>query len=118
MDNSERSSCVTRPSMPSSGADAAPSQQPIAFHGNFWMRLVSGRYLIADQDIQAVPTSYLPQILLVAVGLVWVALARLLFARLQARPVVQAVGRQPDAVDATGARRSMCHSRVYLARYR
>jgi len=63
------------------GPDSEPSEKAIAFHGDFWLRLVSGRYLIADQSITTLPTSYLPQLALVATGLLWVGLAGLLLRR-------------------------------------
>src|SRR5712691_8206635 len=42
----------------SAGPDSAPTEQSIGFHGDYWMRKdASGRYLIADQKIQNLPTS-------------------------------------------------------------
>ncbi len=60
----------------SAGPNSAPTEQTIAFHGDFWMRKdSSGRYLIADQKIQNLPTSILPAIAILAVAVVWVGLA-------------------------------------------
>ncbi len=74
----------------SAGANSAPTEQTIGFHGDFWMRKdSSGRYLIADQKVQNLPTSYLPAIGLTAVAVVWVVLAAGLVAlrRRRARPL-------------------------------
>jgi DNA-binding SARP family transcriptional activator len=65
----------------SSGPDSVPSQQAVSFHGDFWLRLTSGHYAIADQHLQAQPASALPAIALTVVGLVWVGLAVILVAR-------------------------------------
>lgn len=69
-----------------SSPDAVPSQQAIAFHGDFWLRNLSGRYTIADQNIQAQPTSFARQIALLATALIWVGLAGLLIRRTRTRP--------------------------------
>jgi len=73
----------------SAGPNSAPTEQTIGFHGDFWMRKdSSGRYLIADQKVQNLPTSYLPAIGLTAVAVVWVVLAAGLVAlRRRARPL-------------------------------
>jgi len=63
------------------GANSAPIQSEVSFHGNFWLRRSGDHYTIADQDIQTLPTSYLPQTALVVVALVWVALAYVLYRR-------------------------------------
>jgi len=69
-----------------SGPNAAPSQQTVGFHGNFWLRQdATGRYLIADQNIQNQPSSILPAVALAAAGLVIVGIATLLVIR-QRRP--------------------------------
>ncbi len=60
----------------SAGPNSAPTEQTIAFHGDFWLRKdSSGRYLIADQKIQNLPTSILPAFALITVAVVWVGLA-------------------------------------------
>jgi len=73
----------------SAGPNSAPTEQTIGFHGDFWMRKdSSGRYLIADQKVQNLPTSYLPAIGLTAVAVVWVVLATgLVVLRRRARPL-------------------------------
>jgi hypothetical protein len=73
----------------SAGPSSAPIEQTIGFHGDFWMRKdSSGRYLIADQKIQNLPTSYLPAIASIAVAVVWVVLAAaLVVLRRRAKPV-------------------------------
>lgn len=76
----------------SGGANSAPSQSDLGFHGNFWLRRSGDHYTIADQDIQTLPTSYLPQFALVAVALVWVALAYLLYRRTRSSAVSQPGG--------------------------
>src|SRR6266702_2122493 len=54
--------------------NSAPSTQSLAFHGTFWLRKSSsGRFQIADQQIQILPASPLPAIGLVATALVAVA---------------------------------------------
>jgi hypothetical protein len=65
----------------SAGANSAPTQSDVSIHGNFWLRASGGHYTIADQDIQTLPTSYLPQTALVVVALVWVGLAYVLYRR-------------------------------------
>ncbi len=61
--------------------NAAPSEQSVSFHGDFWMREANGRYAITDQVIRNEPTSALPAIGLGALALVWVAAAALLVLR-------------------------------------
>jgi hypothetical protein len=88
-----------------SSANTAPSQQTISFHGDFWLRQdSSGRYLIADQNIQNQPESNLPALALMAAALAWVALAAALFQRLRSGAISASVtpGR-PSAVGATVA---------------
>ena len=64
------------------GLNAAPTQQAIAFHAEFWLRQdSSGRYLIADQDIQNQPASNLGALALTAIAVAWVAMAAWLVAR-------------------------------------
>jgi DNA-binding SARP family transcriptional activator len=78
------------------GANSAPSQQTISFHGDFWLRAdSSGRYLIADQKIQNQPASNLPALALIVVALAWVVLAAVLFQRLHspAIPALASSGR-------------------------
>ena len=76
-----------------SGPNSAPTQDQIGFHADFWLRLSGGRYLIADQNIQTQPTSYLPQVGLAVVALVWVGLAYVLFRR--TRPTIAPVAAPP-----------------------
>ena len=71
------------------GSNSAPTQDAISFHGDFWLRLNSGRYTIADQNIQIEPISYMPQIALALVGLVWVGLATVLVRRTRATPAAE-----------------------------
>lgn len=72
----------------SSTSNAAPSDQTVSFQGDFWMRSdASGRYLIADQKIQNLPSSPAGGIALIAVAVVWVGLAAILvLVRRQAHP--------------------------------
>ncbi len=59
--------------------NSAPSTQSLAFHGTFWLRKSSsGRFQIADQQIQILPASPLPAIGLVATALVAVAIVIIL----------------------------------------
>src|SRR6266581_2166646 len=69
--------------------NSAPSTQSLAFHGTFWLRKSSsGRYQIADQQIQIQPASPLPAIGLVATALV--AIVIILAWRLRVRqPALQ-----------------------------
>jgi len=71
--------------------NSAPSTQSLAFHGTFWLRKSSsGRFQIADQQIQILPASPLPAIGLVATALVAVAIVIILAWRLRARqPTLQ-----------------------------
>jgi DNA-binding SARP family transcriptional activator len=76
----------TRSVTTAASANSAPSQQTISFHGDFWLRQdSSGRYLIADQNIQNQPASNLPALALLAVALAWVALAAGLMRRLRSQ---------------------------------
>lgn len=61
--------------------NAAPSEQTISFHGDYWMRESNGRYSITDQVIQNQPTSAWPALGLAALALVWVGAAGLLIMR-------------------------------------
>ena len=65
----------------SGGADSAPSQQTISFHGDFWLRPISSRYAIADQNIQLQPSSPLASLGLIAAALAVVGIAAALFVR-------------------------------------
>ena len=65
----------------SGGPDAAPSQQTINFHGDFWLRPSSGRYAIADQTIQLQPSSPLASLELIAAALAVVGIAAALLVR-------------------------------------
>jgi len=65
----------------SAGPDSAPSQQSISFHGDFWLRPISGRYAIADQNIQLQPSSQLASLGLSAAALAVVGIAAALFVR-------------------------------------
>ena len=76
----------------SGGPNSAPSQSDLSFHGNFWLRRSGYHYTIADQDIETLPTSYLPQTALVVVALVWVALAYVLYRRTRPTSLSQAAG--------------------------
>ncbi len=73
----------------SAGPDSAPTEQSIGFHGDYWMRKdASGRYLIADQKIQNLPTSNVPAIALITAAAVWVAVAAsLVVVRKRARQI-------------------------------
>jgi hypothetical protein len=66
----------------SGGPNAAPTEQTISFHGDFWLRNPSGtHYTIADQHIQTLPSSPLPAIATVAAALLFVGLAMVLVRR-------------------------------------
>lgn len=77
---------VTRRSDP----DAVPTQDEDGFHGDFWLRLSGGHYLIADQNIQTEAASVLPRVALAVVALIWVALAYLLYRRNKPRTALAA----------------------------
>jgi hypothetical protein len=75
----------TKSVVTSGGADSAPTEQTIGFHGDFWLRNPSGsRYTIADQDIQTLPNSPLPATATVVVALLFVGLATVLVHRQRA----------------------------------
>lgn len=80
----------------SNGPNSAPTQQTIGFHGDYWLRLLSSRYAIADQNIQTQPSSLLPGLAVVAAALVWVGAAALLWRRQRGLPV--ALGSAPVTV--------------------
>ena len=84
-------------------ANTAPSQETISFHGDFWLRQdSSGRYLIADQNIQNQPASNLPALALIAVALAWVAIAAALYQRVRSRSVQSLVAPgRPSTVGAS-----------------
>ena len=69
------------------GANSAPTENQVAFHGDFWLRAAGGHYTIADQRINPLPASSLPQIALVATALVWVGLAYVLYRRARRSPI-------------------------------
>jgi hypothetical protein len=72
----------TKSVVTSGGADSAPTQQTISFHGDFWLRNPGGsHYTIADQHIQNLPSSPLPAIAAVVAVLLFVGLATVLFRR-------------------------------------
>jgi len=61
--------------------NAAPTEQSVSFHGDYWMRQSSGRYLITDQSVQNLEPSPLPAVGLAGLALLWVAAAGALFLR-------------------------------------
>jgi len=65
----------------SNGPTSAPSQQTIAFHGDFWRRLANGRYAVADQQFENLPSSPAPAIASVAAALLVVAILAVLVQR-------------------------------------
>jgi hypothetical protein len=69
-----------------SSQNAAPSEQTVNFHGNFWMRESNGRYAITDQAITNLPASPLPNLAVVALALLAVGLAALLVIRRRSSP--------------------------------
>ena len=74
------------------GANEAPTEQSISFHGNFWLRKdSSGRYLIADQSIQNQPASWLPALSVIAAAFVVVAIVAVLRRRQRPGPPASAV---------------------------
>jgi hypothetical protein len=82
----------------SGGPNAAPTEQTVSFHGDFWLRNPGSNYTIADQQIQTLPSSPLPAIALVVAALLVVGLATLLVRRRGGlRPAFQ---RAPTAVRA------------------
>jgi DNA-binding SARP family transcriptional activator len=91
----------------STGSNAAPTEDQVSFHGVFWLRPSSGGYTIADQSLQNQPTSYVPQIAVVAAGLLWVGLATVLLRRTRAVSSLQSIGtpilpaRLPPAAELT-----------------
>jgi hypothetical protein len=75
----------TKTVVSTSGPNSAPTEQTISFHGDYWMRIPSGsHYAIADMNVQALPSSPLPAIAVVAAALVVVGLAGLLYVRQRA----------------------------------
>lgn len=93
----------TKSVVTSNGPNAAPAEQAVSIHGDFWMRNPSGsHYTIADQQIQTLPESPLPAIATVVAALLFVGLATLLVMRQRARrpssapvPAVQPLGAPP-----------------------
>jgi hypothetical protein len=72
----------TRTVVTSAGPNAAPTEQAISFHGDFWLRSPSGgRYAIADQHIQTLPISPLPKATVIAAALAVVVVATVLAVR-------------------------------------
>jgi hypothetical protein len=66
----------TKTVVTSAGPNAAPTQQAISFHGDFWLRSPSGaRYTIADQHIQTLPSSPLPTAAVIAAAVAIVVVA-------------------------------------------
>jgi DNA-binding SARP family transcriptional activator len=61
--------------------NAAPTEQSVTFHGDFWMRESNGRYLITDQTVEVQPSSPLPALAVAALALLAVAAAGLLVRR-------------------------------------
>lgn len=89
----------TKTVVTSGGANAAPTEQNLSFHGNFWLRLdTGGRYLIADQSIQNQPASILPAVFVIAAALVVVGLAYLLFVGQRRRPTAAVSAPAPVSV--------------------
>lgn len=68
--------------------NSVPTQDQVSFHGDFWLRPNGDHYTIADQNIQNLPASYLPQVGLAALALLWVGLAWVLMRRTQNKPVL------------------------------
>ena len=75
--------------------NAAPTQQTVSFHGDFWMSPSNGHYLITDQAIQNQPTSPFPGFALAALAFVWVVFAGLLFARTRTGQAVPSASSRP-----------------------
>ena len=72
------------------GANGAPIEQSVPFHGDFWLRKDgSGRYVIGDQNIQSRPASILPAVVLIVVAGAWMAAFALVLLRRRLRPVPQ-----------------------------
>ncbi|MHB8688956.1 MAG: AfsR/SARP family transcriptional regulator [Candidatus Dormibacteria bacterium] len=71
----------TKSVITSGGPDAAPTEQTISFHGDFWLRKPGANYTIADQHIQTLPSSPIPAIGLVVAALLIVGLATVLVRR-------------------------------------
>lgn len=76
----------TKSVVTSNGPNAAPTEQTVSFHGDFWLRPLNGsHYAIADQHIQVLPSSPLPATAVVIAALLVVGLAILLTARKRGR---------------------------------
>lgn len=71
--------------------NAAPTEQSVSFHGDYWMRQSGGRYLITDQSVQNLEPSPLPTIGLGVLALLWVTAAGALFLRSRPRRPTAAV---------------------------
>jgi hypothetical protein len=83
------------------GPNAAPSEQTISFHGDFWLRAQSGsNYTIADQQIQILPSSPVTATALMLTALLLVGVTALLVIRQRTRrPALQlAPTSEPGAV--------------------
>ena len=89
----------TKSVVTSGGADSAPTEQTISFHGDFWLRNPSGsHYTIADQHIQTLPSFPLPAIALVVAALLAVGLLTvLIWRRGGLRPSVELEHAAPQA---------------------
>ena len=83
----------TKSVLTNNGPDQAPSELSISFHGDFWLRMLSGNhYVIADQHIQTLPSSPPPAVALVATAAMVVGLAGLLvLRRRRLSPILQPV---------------------------
>ena len=96
----------TKAVVTSNGPNAAPSEQTVGFHGDFWLRRQSaGNYTIADQRIQILPNSPLPALAVVFAALVFVGVAGMLVIRQRARrPALQPMPKpQASAMPAPAA---------------
>jgi len=65
--------------------NAAPSEQAISFHGDFWMRESNGRYLVTDEAVEVQPSLPLPAVVLAVLALL---AAGLLVLRSRSKPAV------------------------------
>jgi len=104
--------------------NAAPSEQTLSFHGDFWMRESNGRSAITDQAIRNQPSSPLPAIGLAVFALIWVASAALLILRsrrikvapIEARSQPQASGAPPQLPATTIGPPQLDHSAELVVR--
>jgi DNA-binding SARP family transcriptional activator len=74
--------------------NAAPSEQTVSFHGDFWMRESNGHYLVTDQAVAVQASSPLPAVVLAVLAFLAVGL---LVLRSRSKPAVVPAASTPFA---------------------